>query len=133
MSVYLCVRAKDNLRPGHPCPHLAARPGDLIDVVAAPHTPGRKVTAPNWWVFLLDGATRETVAKYLAPKMDGDEIIMLRRYKLDATRISPATRTQLEAGVVVTVSGEASATALLQAIVNKDTGESAQEEGAQPW
>jgi len=78
----LIVRMKDNLRPHHPFPEAAYRPGDIVDVLEDGVFPGRKITPPNWLIIQLPEVSFEEAKKYkkeeTIPKIeiiDDEEII----------------------------------------------------------
>ncbi len=64
----LCIILRDNLRPGHPSPHTAARPGDVVAVYGDAVVPGTKtVASPDFALVRLPRVSRARLEFLLDP------------------------------------------------------------------
>ena len=102
----LIVRMKDNLRPNHPCPHMAYRPGDVVDVLEDGTSSGVKVCLPNFLVVQVDGMTIEQ-GRLMCVSREGKEVehdlgdgkiikerevVLRREWKFDVNRLPPLAK-----------------------------------------
>ena len=128
----LLVFLHDNQRPNHPCPHMAARPFDIVKVLPDGTPVGRKVTLPKWAVVDLPGVPVDKLLPLVvvqAASSDPDaEVTLFRARRLGRNRLPVPLLNAIEKDGYLEVS-VAKSEFILDYVENKATGETAREEG----
>ena len=132
----LCVILRDNLRPGHPAPHTAARPGDVVSVYEDDIVPGIKtVGSPDFALIKLPGVPRAQLEFLKDPVMvdllDADEIPIAYRCRKFLT--GSLTKEQLDkaktTALVYAVTGDVPKDNFLDHVEDKATGRTLRQDG----